>query len=188
MTIERHMFPRQAESVDSFPTQPAIRQPEAAERTSESPKPIGLSRRGMIAGLAVLPVALAAAAEVVVDPAFALIAAKRAVDVAHIAAIDVQTEAEKRFGSRSAEAWEAFKRSGDACVAVNKIAWKLATTPPTTLGGVAAVLRFANQLEDEGEEWPDTDAIGPEGWHYQLRKTMADALEAIMRQAAGGLT
>jgi hypothetical protein len=28
-------------------------------------------------------------------------------------------------------------------------------------------------------EWPDTDTIGPEGWHYQLRATMAAAIEAL---------
>lgn len=57
------MFPPRAESVDSFSPSPATRQPETAKRTSESRKPFGgLSRRGMIAGLAVLPAALPAAA------------------------------------------------------------------------------------------------------------------------------
>jgi hypothetical protein len=51
------------------------------------------------------------------------------------------------------------------CEEVNAIAWKLATTPPTTLAGVAAVLRFANEVEDVGGDWPDTDTIGPDGWH-----------------------
>jgi len=31
---------------------------------------------------------------------------------------------------------------------------------PRALAGVAAVL--ANEIEDAGEEWPDTDAVGPE--------------------------
>jgi hypothetical protein len=43
---------------------------------------------------------------------------------------------------------------------VNSVDWKLATTPPATLAGVAAVLRFANEIEDGGMEWPDTDTIG----------------------------
>ena len=42
-------------------------------------------------------------------------------------------------------------------------------------GTLVTVLRFANEIEDGGMEWPDTDAIGPEGWHYQLRATMAAA-------------
>jgi hypothetical protein len=62
-----------------------------------------------------------------------------------------------------------------------KRARKLATTPPTTLAGVAAVLRFANEIEDAGMGWPNTDAIGPDGWHYQLRATMAAAIEALMK-------
>jgi hypothetical protein len=30
---------------------------------------------------------------------------------------------------------------------------RLANTPPTTLAGVAAVLRLANEIEDAGNEW-----------------------------------
>jgi hypothetical protein len=71
------------------------------------------------------------------------------------------------------------------CHAANAIDWKLATTLPTTLAGVAAVLRFANEIEDAGLEWPNTDAIGPEGWHYQLRATMAEAIEALSKVPAG---
>jgi hypothetical protein len=32
------------------------------------------------------------------------------------------------------------------------------------------VLRFANEHEDAGGEGPNTDAVGPDGWHYQLVK------------------
>jgi hypothetical protein len=69
-----------------------------------------------------------------------------------------------------------------ACHAVD---WKLATTQPTTLAGVAAVLRFANEIEDGGMEWPNTDAVAPDGWHYQLRATMAAAIEALIKAPAG---
>ena len=44
------------------------------------------------------------------------------------------------------------------------------------------MLRFANQIEDGGMEWPSTDTIGAEGWHYQLRATMAQAIETIIRE------
>ena len=57
--------------------------------------------------------------------------------------------------------------------------WKLARTVPTTLAGVIAVLRFANEIEDAGNQWPHTDTIGREGRHYQLRTTMATAIEAL---------
>jgi hypothetical protein len=73
------------------------------------------------------------------------------------------------YGASLDEAWH---RSCDACGVVHKADWRLATTPPTTLAGVAAVL-FANKIEDGGMEWPDTDMIGAEGWHYQMRATMA---------------
>jgi hypothetical protein len=117
-----------------------------------------------------------------VDPAFALIAAHRAAEVAHVTVIVAQDEAEAKHGIRSEEAWEAADRCGAMCDEVNAIAWRLATTPPTTLAGVVAVLHLANLIEDEGNEWPDTDTIGPDGWHYQLRATMAAAIEAIMHR------
>jgi len=80
---------------------------------------------------------------------------------------------------------EAQANSAAACHLVNDVDWKLATTPPTTLAGVAAVLRFANEIEDAGLEWPNTDAIGPDGWHYQLRATTAAAIEALIKAQAG---
>ena len=119
------------------------------------------------------------------DPAFALIADKRAADIAHGEAIDAQDEADDRYGSHSDEAWEADDRCEAAGQAVHAIDWKLTTTPPTTFAGVAAVLRFANEIEDGGMEWPSTDAIGPDGWHYQLRATMAAAIEALINTYAG---
>jgi hypothetical protein len=76
-----------------------------------------------------------------------------------------------RYGFHSDESSEADDRCEVADQTVNAIDWRLATTPPTTLAGVAAVLRFANEIEDGGMEWPHTDAIGREGWHYQLRAT-----------------
>jgi hypothetical protein len=112
------------------------------------------------------------------DPAFALIAEKLAADVAHCAAIDAQAEAEKHGIGE----YEADDHCEAACNAANEIEWRLANTIPTTLAGVAAVLRFANQIEDAGMEWPYTDTIGREGWHYQLRAAMAAAIEAIIRQ------
>jgi hypothetical protein len=112
-----------------------------------------------------------------------LIAEKLAADVAHCEAIDAQAEAEKHGIGE----YEADDRAEAACHYANDVDWKLANTPPTTIAGVAAVLRFANEIEDAGMEWPNTDEIGREGWHYQLRATMAaaiEAIEAIVRQSA----
>ena len=188
MTIERPMFPPRAESVDSFPYQPGVDHGKAGRPASDSLKPAeGLSRRAVIAGVAsaaALPIAagIPTTAVASTDPAFALIAAKLAADVAHCAAIDAQDQAETRFGMRSSEARKADESCAEMCWRAHEADWKLATTPPTTLAGVAAVHRFANEIEDGGMEWPGTDTIGSEGWHYQLRATMAQAIEAIFRK------
>jgi hypothetical protein len=138
---------------------------------------------GSLAAVAAMPIAAAlpTAEAATADPAFALIAEKLAADAAHCEAIDPQDEAESGSGFGSDAAWEASERCSDASDVVNKADWRLATTPPTTLAGVAAVLRFANEIEDGGMEWPATDTVGPGGWHYQLRATMATAVEAIIR-------
>jgi hypothetical protein len=47
------------------------------------------------------------------------------------------------------------------CWAVHEIDWKVAQTSPTTIEGVLAVLRFPNEIEDNGMEWPSTDTVGP---------------------------
>jgi hypothetical protein len=140
--------------------------------------------RGM-SGLEPWSPPLQAAAAVSADPAFTLIAKKLAADVAHCEAIDVQGEFDERRDHSSDAAIEAQENSRAACHYVNEVDWKLANTPPTTLAGVAAVLRFANEIEDAGLEWPDTDAIGPDGWHYQLRASMAAAIEALIKAQAG---
>jgi hypothetical protein len=115
------------------------------------------------------------------DPAFALIAAKLAADIAYGEAIDAQDEADESGIGK----YEADDCCLAACDAAAEIEWKLANTPPTTLEGVAAVLRFANEIEDANLEWPNTDTIGPDGWHYQLRATMAAAIEALIKGPAG---
>jgi hypothetical protein len=151
------------------------------------------SRRAVLAGIAsaaALPITAATptttlTAARMVDPAFALIAEKLAADVAHGEAIDAQDVAESDDGIGSDAAEEAFQRCCVACGVVNEADWRLATTPPTTLAGVAAVLRFVNEIEDGGMEWPDTDTVGREGWHYRLRATMAAAIEVLIKAPAG---
>ena len=119
------------------------------------------------------------------DPAFALIAEKLAADVAHLKAIYAHGEFERHGDYSSDAAIEAQDNSEAACHLANEVDWKLANTLPTTLAGVAAVLRFANEIEDANNEWPNTDTIGPDGWHYQLRATMAAAIEALIKVPAG---
>jgi hypothetical protein len=140
--------------------------------------------RGM-SGLEPWSPPLQAAAAVSADPAFAMIAEKQAADVAHEKACDALSDAEERYGFHSDAVEEACEHSGAACHAADEVGWKLARTVPTTLAGVAAVLRFANETEDAGNEWPNTDTVGPDGWHYQLRATMAAAIEALIKAQAG---
>ena len=135
---------------------------------------------GILAAAAAMPAAVTDSSACAIDPAFALIAVHRAAEIAHGEVIDAQDEAEDKYGIHSEEAWEAADRWGAMGDEVNAICWKLATT----LAGVAAVLRFANEVEDAGLEWPDTDTIGSEGWHYQLRATMAAAVEALIEAQA----
>jgi hypothetical protein len=113
------------------------------------------------------------------DPIIAPIEKKRTADVAHGEAI----EAQDRYGNDcSEEAWEADERCEEACHFAHDLAWQLARSSPTTLAGIAALLRFANEFEDVGNEWPGTDTIGRMGWHYQLRASIAAAIEAIIRK------
>jgi hypothetical protein len=117
-----------------------------------------LQARGAVA--AAIPTATLTAAAAV-DPTFALIAENLAADVAHCEAIDVHGEFDEQRDYSSDAAIEAQENSRAACHYVNEVDWKLANTPPTTLAGVAAVLRFANEIEDVGLEWPHHDTIGP---------------------------
>src|SRR5258705_10651634 len=170
MTIERPMFP---------PVDPMRRRFLAVAAVGS------MAGAGSLAAAALassdIPLAVTTPRHSRPDPAFALIADKRAADIAHGEAIDAQDEADERYGFHSDESSEADDRCLVACRAVNAIDWKLAATPPTTLAGVAAVLRFANEIEDGGMKWPNTDKVGREGWHYQLRATMAAAIEALMK-------
>jgi hypothetical protein len=145
-------------------------QADSVLSTPPTNTPVDTTRRRFLAVAAVGP-----------DPAFVLIADKLAGDIAHCEAIDAEAEAEERGIGLD----EACDHCSAACQAANAIDWKLATTLPTTLAGVAAVLRFANEIEDAGLEWPNTDAIGPDGWHYQLRATMAAAIEGLIKVPAG---
>jgi hypothetical protein len=75
------------------------------------------------------------------------------------------------------EADDLVQRLCDACF---ELEWALANTMPTSVAGIAALLRYANECEDQGEEWPSTDTLGPDGWHYRLRQTAARALEGLL--------
>jgi hypothetical protein len=159
-------------------------QADSVLSTPPTNTPVDTTRRHLLtiaaagAVAAAIPTAVLAATPTV-DPIFAAIAGWQAAHAAHGRACDVLGEAETRFGFKSEEAAAAFEAARAACDASWVAAWSLASTPPTTLAGVVAVLRLANEIEDTGHGWPDTDTIGHEGWHYQLRASIAAAIEAI---------
>jgi hypothetical protein len=135
-----------------------------------------VARRTFVAGIAgaaiVATKALAATpASSGADPIFALIARHRAEYKAYGDAILAQ-EPSGRW--RDADA-----RVEQLCDSCQELGWAIASTIPTTMAGVAAVLSYANEFEDLGDEWPSTDDIGPEGWHYQLRQSTLRALQAL---------
>ncbi|MGY4281228.1 hypothetical protein ACVWXO_000448 [Bradyrhizobium sp. LM2.7] len=74
----------------------------------------------------------------------------------------------------------AEERVEQLCDSCLDLEWALVNTMPTSIAGVAALLRYANECEDQGDEWPSTDTIGADGWHYQLRQTAARALERLL--------
>jgi hypothetical protein len=116
-----------------------------------------------------------------VDPILSLIARHRAEQQAYSDALMDRAELhEDELGVTAAD-----DRVEELCGSCQGLHWALATTTPTSIAGVAAVLRYANEFEDLGEEWPNTDEIGPDGWHYQLRATMAAAIEALIKAQAG---
>ena len=82
---------------------------------------------------------------------------------------------------------DASDRVEQLCYSCQDLGWALANTVPISVAGVAALLRYANEFEDDGQEWPDTDAVGSEGWHYQLRQTAAAGLVAALTESLGNL-
>jgi hypothetical protein len=179
-------MPKADRVLSTPPTSTPISQVDATSRRRFLAQAAGVAAGGTVLALAAIPPASALVAPAgALDPVFALIAEKRAADIAHCEALAVQGEFEGRRDHSSDAAIEARESSEAACHYANEVDWKLATTVPTTIAGVAAVLRFANEIEDGGNEWPDTDTIGPDGWHYQLRATMAAAIEALIKAQAG---
>ncbi|NLS69620.1 hypothetical protein E3H11_11975 [Bradyrhizobium brasilense] len=106
------------------------------------------------------------------DPALDAIARHRQAAAEHLASIYATDDTDRGTDAR----WDAEEHQEACCHRERDAAWELATTIPMTLAGVAAVLEYVNKLEATGEEWPDSDVIGPEGWHYKLRETMAAAV------------
>jgi hypothetical protein len=110
------------------------------------------------------------------NPIFALIEAKRAADIALHAALDVLNEAERRYGVGSDEEQAVYDDIERPCHAAFDAAESLASTPPTTLAGVLAVLKFVTEIDDKGD-WPEDS-----GLEDQLLRTTRQAIDNIIRK------
>jgi hypothetical protein len=132
------------ESVDSFSQPAAIGQPESGNLARESGRPArGLSRRAALAGLAILPAAMpAAAAEP--DPVYAAIERYKELSVEYTAAVDRSAPLHpKDPGYRDARD-DTFD-AGDALFEQMDV---LFTLRPSTLAGAVTWLKYISTLED----------------------------------------
>jgi hypothetical protein len=141
----------------------------------------GLSRRKALAGLAVLPVALPAAAAAEPDPIFAVIERHRQLSELFTAAVDVSSRLE---GGPEFEAADAI--SAERNQALMGHADALIRSIPTTMAGVIALARYVASLDewqtpgDDREIW---DEPSP-SWHQVFLNTTATAIEAMIRRGA----
>jgi hypothetical protein len=189
MTIERPMFPPRAESVDSFSHQPAVGQPASQNRVGESRKPAkGLSRRGVLAGVAVaaaLPIPAAAPAAGP-DPIFAAIEKHRTAAAVWDAAVDVRSNFNDLYitNEQRQQRDELDNAVEDAWRPCEQAGVDLINTSPTTLGGIARALNYIREqmLQDDGIYMPtdlrlsdDTDGEYPVAWIEAFLDTIEHA-------------
>jgi len=99
------------------------------------------------------------------DQVVALIEAHRQAHTAHLAAIDADKQHEAdRAGRR-----------------LNALAMDLLNSRPTTIVGVAALLRYGFEYVEQGFEWPNFRGGRAFDWSAALNKTAADALDHLTR-------
>lgn len=157
-------------------------QPESQTLASESSKQSeGLSRRNVLAGLAVLPVALpATVAAIEPDPVYAAIEHFRQLS-------DEYTLAVERSGSMLPEDpgyCDAMDESRDACDALFEQMDVIFTFRPSTIVGTAALLKYISTLE----EWQMPPGVEDGEGKKNVQAfcgSLATALETIIRR--GGL-
>jgi hypothetical protein len=181
MTIERPMFPPRADSVDSFSHHPGIGQPESRNLASDSRKPVErLSRRNVLAGLVVLPIALPATfAAVEPDPVYAAMEHFKQLSVEYTAAV----ERSAPLLPEDPNYCEAIDVTGDACDVLFEQMDVIFTFRPSTIAGAAALLKYISTLE----EWQMSPGLEDGEGKKNVQAfcgSLAIALETIICQQA----
>lgn len=142
------------------------------------------SRRGLVTagaalagGVAVSATAILAAKSLEADPIFDLIDTHRKAEAAFIDSI--------REDVRMADPrWLEYERirelSNDK---TEDAAADLVSVQPTTMAGVIALLSYAAEYVDKGNEWPDLEEDGEQNtWEVFLHRSLAEALAEIAGQ------
>ncbi|WOH58517.1 hypothetical protein [Bradyrhizobium sp. BWC-3-1] len=144
-----------------------IKKPVASPRT----EPKRLSRRAAIAGIAVLPAALPGAGAAELDPIFEVIERHRKLSDGYSAAVSISAKLDDGPDFDVAD-----KISGERNDALLKHAAAMIRSEPTTMAGIAILLRYAANLDN----W---QVPADDGWHQVFLGTLADALDGILKQA-----
>jgi hypothetical protein len=118
------------------------------------------------------------------DSAFAITtlpAAASASDDPRFALLDAHGKAEHAYTFPSMEVdkddpalLQQFTDLGDE---VDELAWDIARNEPSTIAGVAAVLRYVSNIDPDGGRWPHQEY----GWPGTLHASLARALKRIVR-------
>jgi hypothetical protein len=167
-----------------------------------------LTRRAVVAGAAAAPaLTIPALADLAPDPIFNLIEEHRRADAAYTQCVEVRGELERTLSETERQT---FFYAGEVKTVIptddprwiqtefeldriyrlkDGIAFRFLDEPPTTIAGVAALLRYAYEVAaDGGPAWPDRFPDDPPGehnydWSLFLHRSLADALESIARKA-----
>jgi hypothetical protein len=110
------------------------------------------------------------------DPIFAIIKQHRALSLAYYVAISNPLVGS--FGTDQAVA-TAEKIADDACEALSDHADVLISTQPTTIEGVAAVMRYVAGLKLWELPSSPGEAEGDSSWQSSFLNNLADAIESI---------
>jgi hypothetical protein len=133
----------------------------------------------MMAGLAVLPAALPAAAAAPADPVFVVIDRHRGLSAHFTEAVDISAKLEDGSDFEAADAIASERNQ-----ALLDHAEVLIRSEPKTMAGALALTRYVASLEEwqtpaDRRETSEIEASQAAAWHQIFLRTLADALDNI---------